>query len=71
MRQNTYIEGFQERLQEACAKTGLSKAEIARQCNFDRKNFYPGQHVMMCPAYIARFCSFTGTDANWLLGVKR
>lgn len=64
MRQNLYIEGFHERLDTACKSTGLSKAEIARRCKFDRKTLYPPAHVMMSPVYIARFCAVTHTDAN-------
>lgn len=71
MRQHLYIEGFHERLNKACLDTGLSKSEIARRCNFDRKTLYPYNQVMMSPVYIARFCAVTKTDANWLLGVKR
>ena len=71
MRQQLYIEGFHERLNDACHGTGLTKAEIARRCNFDRKTLYPPKHVMMSPVYIARFCAVTKTDANWLLGVTR
>ena len=71
MKVNSYIEGFHERLDEACRRTGLSKAEIARRAGFDRKTLYPLSHQMMGSAYIAKFCAATGTDANWLLGVTR
>lgn len=71
MKKHMYIEGFQERLDEACKKTGLSKAEIARRAGFDRKTLYPLSNQMMGSAYIAKFCAATGTDANWLLGIKR
>lgn len=71
MKKNTYIEGFHERLDVACKRTGLTKAEIARRSGFERKCLYPVEHQMMSPAYIAKFCATTGTDANWLLGVTR
>ena len=71
MRQNTYIAGFHERLDKACHDSGLSKAEIARRAGFDRKSLHPKEHTMMTSAYIAKFCAVTGTDANWLLGVRR
>ena len=71
MKQNTYIQGFHERLDKACHDSGLSKSEIARRAGFDRKTLYPLSHQMMGSAYIAKFCATTGTDANWLLGVTR
>ena len=71
MKKHVYIEGFHERLDEACRKTGLTKAEIARRAGFDRKTLHPMSNQMMGSAYIAKFCVATGTDANWLLGVKR
>jgi hypothetical protein len=71
MKKNTYIKGFHERLDKACHNSGLSKAEIARRGGFDRKTLHPLPHQMMGSAYIAKFCAVTGTDANWLLGVKR
>lgn len=67
-----YIEGFYERLDEACHRYGKSKAAIAKQCGFDRKNLIAGHdNRMMCSGYVAKFCALTGTDANWLLGVNR
>jgi hypothetical protein len=71
MKQKLYIQGFHERLHQACLDTGLPKTEIARRCNFDRRILNPAPYTMMTPVYIARFCAVTGTDANWLLGVKR
>ena len=71
MKVNSYIEGFHERLDEACRRTGLSKAEIARRAGFDRKSLHPKEHTMMTSAYITKFCAVTNTDANWLLGIRR
>lgn len=71
MKKNTYIIGFQERIDKAVLDSGMSKTEIARRGGFERKVFYPKEHQMMSPAYIAKFCAVTGTDANWLLGVTR
>lgn len=66
-----YIEGFAERVDEACHRTGRSKREIAEQCGFDRKVLCkPYHNSMMHSGYLARFCAVTGTDANWLLGLK-
>lgn len=71
MKKKFYIEGFYERLDEACYRTGLSKNEIARRCGFDRK-ILTGlkDNRMISSGYIARFCEITKTDANWLLGIK-
>jgi len=65
-----YIEGFYERLNEACRRYGKTKVEIAKECGFDRKNLSaPYNNRMLSSGNLARFCALTGTDANWLLGV--
>lgn len=70
-RRKTYIEGFAERLDEACLKDGRSKVELARLCGFNRKSLMRGRdHMMMGSGDLAKFCQLTGTDANWLLGIK-
>ena len=67
----TYVEGFAERLEEACIRDGRSKVEIARLCGFDRKALMRHRdHMMMDSGNLAKFCNLTKTDANWLLGVK-
>ena len=71
MKQKIYIEGFADRIDEACAKTGLPKTVIAERCGFDRKQLSRWhQDGVMNGAYLARFCQVTKTDANWLLGIK-
>ena len=65
-----YIEGFEERLDEACIKSGMKKAEIARRGGFNRKILSRYNNTMMNSGDLARFCSVTHTDANWLLGVE-
>lgn len=66
-----YIQGFRERLEQACYDTGLSKAEIARRCGFSRKILADTSSLyMMRSGHLAKFCAVTGTDANWLLGIK-
>lgn len=72
MNRKTYIEGFYQRLDEACRRSGKSKVAIAKLCGFDRRvlmNKY--NNTMMNGGNIAKFCALTGTDANWLLGVSR
>ena len=71
MRTNKYIEGFNERIDEACIKSGLTKKEIARRAGFDRKTLSRmSQDNMMNSGALARFCNVTHSDANWLLGIK-
>lgn len=65
-----YICGLEERLVEACEKSGLTKKEIARRCGFDRRTLYfGGNHRALNSGTVARFCEATNTDANWLLGL--
>ena len=71
-KKRVYIDGFVERLEEACYNSGLNKTEIARRCNFSRKQLMRRQtHWMMNSGDLAKFCAVTKTDANWLLGIKR
>lgn len=69
MKRNNYLEGFNERLDDACLATGLSKSEIARRCGFSRKQLIRTNHHNMNSFDVAKFCAVTKTDANWLLGV--
>lgn len=71
MKRNTYIEGFWERVRKVLNESPEPVSKIARECKFDRKVFYPSEQQIMSPAFITRFCTYTKTDANWLLGVKR
>lgn len=72
MKRRVYIDGFVDRLEEACRNTGLTKAEIARRCGIDRKQLYRQQSMfMMNSGDVAKFCAGTGTDSNWLLGVTK
>lgn len=66
-----YIQGFRDRLDEACADSGLTKIEIARRCGFDRKVLFPSTGQMLTSGHVARFCAVTKIDANWLLGITR
>ena len=69
MKKSIYIEGFYDRLDEACRRSGMTKNEIAIRCCFSRKVLYPGR--MMNSGYLARFCAVTNTSADWLLGLRR
>lgn len=66
-----YIQGFRERLEQACCESGMTKVEIAKRCGFDRKTLIGmNNNNMMHSGNLAKFCAVTGTDANWLLGIK-
>ena len=70
-RRYAYLEGFYERVDEACRKSGLTKTEIARRAGFERRTLTPKHdNWMMTLANAARLCAVTRTDANWLLGIK-
>lgn len=70
-RRYAYLEGFYERVDEACRKSGLTKTEIARRAGFERRTLTPkADNWMMTLANAARLCAVTRTDANWLLGIK-
>lgn len=69
MKKSIYIEGYYDRLDEACRRSGMTKNEIALRCCFSRKVLYPGR--MMNSGYLARFCAVTDTSADWLLGLRR
>jgi hypothetical protein len=66
-KQKTLIEGFWDRANKAME--GKCKKDLAKQIGCDRKTLY-GNCGTLSPVYLARFCVLTGTDANWLLGIK-
>ena len=66
----TLIEGFWDRVDEALEEKNINKSQVAHLIGCDRKTIYNREGTMN-PLYIARFCAATGTDANWLLGIKR
>ncbi len=72
MRNNTLIYGFWEKIEEACAVSGLTKAEITRRMGVDRKLLYgrPGMSCAMNSANLAKFCAITNVSADYLLGLK-
>lgn len=67
MKQRTRIEGFWQRMNAVMA--GKNKNELARRIGCNRKTLY-GNDGTLSPVYLARFCAITGTDANWLLGIR-
>ena len=71
MMTNCYIYKYEERLEKAIEKSGLSKTQIATRCGIDRKCFYPYNHRMMTSGNLAKFCAVTGVSADWLLGLSK
>ena len=71
MRRIRGLQGFWDRMEEAVIRSGLTKVEISKRMRVDRKTLYRGddERDMNC-LYVVRFCAVTGTDANWLLGLK-
>ena len=67
MKKRTMIEGFWQRMNTVME--GKNKKELARQIGCNRKTLY-GNDGTLSPVYLARFCAITGTDANWLLGIR-
>lgn len=65
----TLIEGFWDRIDETLEEKKINKSQVAKLIGCDRKTIYNREGTMN-PLYIARFCSATKTDANWLLGIK-
>ena len=63
------IRGYNERLEKAIARSGLTKSEIARRCGFNRKAL--SKKFTLSTINLAKFCAITKTDANWLLALKR
>lgn len=64
------INGFWDRVDEVILSQELTKAEIARRMKCNRKTLYARDSAMN-PLYLARFCTVTGADANYLLGIRR
>lgn len=64
-----YIQGFYERVDDICIKSGKQKNIIAELMGYDRKACYPSMNGWGAHK-IARFCEVTGADANYLLGLK-
>ena len=71
MRRIRGLQGFWDRMEEAVGRSGLTKTEITKRMHVERKVLWrgPDDRDMNC-LYVARFCAVTGTDANWLLGLK-
>lgn len=62
-----YIPGFKQRVKQVLDEQGKTGAEVAALCGFERKALY---NEDWHGGRIAKFCEVTGTDANWLLGIR-
>lgn len=72
MKRRILIEGFWDRVDSVCYKSGLSKLEIARRIGCDRKTLMQSRMngAMMNSGYLAKFCAVTGASADYLLGLR-
>ena len=71
MKRITLIPGFWERVDEACSRSGMTKAEIARRMGKDRHALCDTHHANgMTTSTLLRFCRVTGASADWLLGLE-
>ena len=70
MKKRGYVEGFWDRVDVVCARSGMSKQEITMRMGVNRKLLYGSDRANISSLYLARFCAVTGADANWMLGLK-
>ena len=61
---NLFIYGFHDRVNAEIKKQNITKAELAKRCRFDRKNFYSENLTL---AYFARLCAELHVSADYLL----
>lgn len=64
VRPSVFIYGFHDRVNEEIKKQNITKAELAKHCRFNRKNFYSGNLTL---AYFARLCAELHVSADYLL----
>ena len=68
--EHVYIRGFWDRLEEEIYKKGISKAELAKRCRFERKVLYEKRSMYL--PYFARVCAELHVSADYILfGEKR
>ena len=59
------IDDVWDRIDEEIRKQNLNKMEVAKRCEFDRKNLYG--HRNMRILYFARLCKELNVSADYLL----
>ena len=55
-----------DRIEDEIRKQNRSKASVAEQCDFNRKNLYAKRNGMFLP-YFARLCAVLNVSADYLL----
>lgn len=60
-----WINGLWDRIDEEIYKQNKSKAQIAKNCRFDRRNLYG--HANLSLPYFARLCAELHVSADYLL----
>ena len=63
------LDGFWDRLDEEIQRHGMSKAQLAERCGFERKMLYNpkrnGRYIRI--VYFARICAALRVSADYLL----
>lgn len=67
MKNTALLRGLWDRVDKAVALSGMSKAEIARRGNFNRKALYRLDGVGMHSRVLAALCAVTKVSADWIL----
>ena len=72
MKNTPLLYGFWDKVDEVVARSGMSKSEITRKMGVHHKTIMPSARcAWMHSRTLAAFCTVTGADANWLLGLKK
>lgn len=61
------VPGLQQKIKLVCKEINRSLISVASECGFERKAMFTDS---WSAGRIKRFCEVTGTDANWLLGIR-
>lgn len=64
----TRIFGFEKRVNEAIADSGMSKRQIALKMDRNKAFFYKSNYSWNAGT-LMKFCAVTGASADWLLGL--
>ena len=63
------IDGLWERIEEEIHAQNKNKAQVAKNCRFDRKTLYG--HTNLSLPYFARLCAELNVSADYLLFGRR
>lgn len=64
------VDGFWDRVEQACEESGLSKIQIADKMGMERKSLYK-RVGSWHSGRLVLFCKITHVSADWLLGLSR